>query len=178
MRRAFVLGILILVAAIASALPPRALPSFDVTASDGATKQAAQIARNGKWLLIFIKPNCPPCESLLSALESGPTQDGSRVAIIVKATTPNALAQLKARYPGIANSTWYADVHASAARSLEVPASPTTLAMRGSSIVWRLTGSISALPTDESSGIALSADATRDPKIRERALVNGWLMQP
>ena len=64
------------------------------------------------------------------------------------------------------------------ARSLEVPANPTTLGMRGSAIAWRLTGAISALPTDEASGIHLAADATRDPRVREHALLNGWLTQP
>jgi hypothetical protein len=178
MRRIAIIGLFILAAALAKAVPPRSLPTFDVTAGDGSTTQSAQIARNGKWLLIFVKPNCPQCETVLSALENGSTQDGSRVAIIVKAATTNGLAELKARYPKIANATWYADVHASAARSLEVPANPTTLGMRGSAIAWRLTGAISALPTDEASGIHLAADATRDPRVREHALLNGWLTQP
>jgi hypothetical protein len=178
MRRLTIVGILTVAAAMALAAPPRSLPSFDVTASDGSTKQSAQIVRNGKWLLVFVKANCPQCEALLSALEGGATQEGSRVVIIVKAPTANTLADLKARYPHIANASWYADVHASAARSLEVPASPTTLGMRGADVAWRLTGSISALPTDESSGIRLSQDAATDPHAREHSLLNGWLTQP
>jgi hypothetical protein len=178
MRRLAMMGILVAGAAMAAAAPPRVLPSFDVTAIDGSTKQAAQIARNGKWLLVFVKTNCPQCEQLLGTLESGSTQDGSRVVVIVKAQTANALADLKARYPHISNATWYADVHAVAARSLEVPASPTTFGMRGSAVAWRLTGGVSALPTDEASGIRITEDAATDPKVREHTLLNGWLEQP
>ena len=178
MRRMMVIAGLVAASAIALGMPPRNLPSFDVTAGDGATTQSAQIARSGKWLLVFVKPNCPQCEKLLATLESAATQEGSRVAIIVKAPTANALAELKAKYPKIANAAWYADVHASAARSLEVPASPTTLGMRGSQVAWRLTGAVSALPTDEASGIKLTSEATTDPRVREHALLNGWLTQP
>jgi hypothetical protein len=178
MRRFVMLSVLGIAAAVAAATPPRILPGFDVTSSDGSTKQSAQIARNGKWLLVFVKSNCPRCETLLSALESGSTQDGSRVVIIVKAQTPNALAGLKTRYPHIANAAWYADVHAAAARSLDVPASPTAFGMRGSTVAWRMTGGISALPTDETSGIRLTSDPATDPKVRERTLLNGWLTQP
>ena len=178
MRRLLLSALMGLAAAGALAVPPINLPSFDVTAGDGSTKQAAQIARNGKWLLVFVKANCPQCDALLSGLESAATQDGARVVIIVKAPTANTLAEMKARFSQIANSAWYADVHASAARSLEVPASPTTLGMRGSEVAWRMTGAVSALPTDESAGLRTAADATADPKVRERALLNGWLTQP
>jgi hypothetical protein len=179
MRNFVVMGTLALAAAVALAVPPpRTLPSFDVTAADGSTAQAAQIARNGKWLLIFVKPHCPQCDTLLASLDSASTQDGSRVAVLVKTGTPNALAEMRARYPHISKAAWYADVHASAARSLVVPASPTTLGMRGTAITWRLTGTISALPTDESSGIVLAGDAAANPRVRERTLVNGWLKQP
>jgi len=171
-------GVAIFTGASLAAPPPHALPSFDVTAADGSVTQTAQIARNGKWLLIFVKPNCPPCDSLLSVLDSDSTQDGSRVAVIVKAPSASSLAQLKLRYPRIAKSAWYADVHAKAASSLEVPASPTTLGMRGAQIAWRMTGSIAVLPTDESSGIAAGAAPEADPKMREHALVNGWLLHP
>lgn len=178
MRRLFALTMLLACAWTAHGAAPRILPAFDVTAIDGSTAQSAAIARKGKWLLVFVKTNCPQCESLLSALESGATQDGSRVVIVVKAPTANALASMKARYAKIPNATWYADVHAAAARSMEVPASPTTLGMRGSEVAWRLTGEISALPTDESSGITVAHDAAAEPKLREHALLNGWLTQP
>jgi len=179
MRKLVITGILVLAAAAAPAAPPpRTLPGFDVVAPDGSTAQAAQIARNGKWLLIFVKPHCPQCDTLLGTLDGASTQEGSRVAVIVKTGTPNGLAEMKAKYPHIAKAAWYADVHASAARSLVVPASPTTLGMRGTAIAWRLTGTISALPTDESSGIVLAGDAAADPRVRERTLVNGWLTQP
>lgn len=178
MRRIVTLALLAVAAAGAHAVQPGTLPGFDVTASDGSTRQSAQIARNGKWLLIFVKSNCPQCDTLLSALESAATQDGARVAIVVKAPTPNGLADLKARFPHIPNAAWYADVHAGAARSLEVPASPTTLGMRGTSVAWRLTGAISTLPTDEASGIPAPHDAAADPRMREHALLNGWLTQP
>lgn len=178
MRRLAMMAIICVAAAIAEAAAPGALPAFDVTSSDGSTVQSAQIARNGKWLLIFVKPNCPQCETVLSSLDSESTQDGSRVAIIVKSPSANALAQLKARYPRIPGAAWYADVHAGAASSLQVPASPTTLGMRGSTVAWRLTGAVTALPTDESSGIRLSSDAASDPHVREHALLNGWLTQP
>lgn len=177
MRRLVTLALLA-IAAAAHAVTPATLPSFDVTASDGSTTRSAQIARSGKWLLIFVKSNCPQCDTLLSALQSAATQDGARVAIVVKAPTANGLAQMKARFPLIANAAWYADVHASAVRSLQVPASPTTLGMRGSTVAWRLTGAISTLPTDEASGIAAPHDAAADPRARERTLLNGWLAQP
>jgi len=179
MRNLVVTGTLALAAAVAlAAPPPRTLPTFDVTAPDGSTAHAAQIARNGKWLLIFVKPHCPQCDTLLATLDSVATQEGSRVAVIVKAGTPNGLADLKAKYPHIAKSAWYADVHSSAAQRLMVPASPTTLGMRGTAVAWRLTGTISALPTDESSGIVMAGGAAADPRVRERTLVNGWLAQP
>ncbi len=169
------------IAAEIPATPVRSLPDFDVTAMDGSVTHTAQIVRNGKWLLVFVRPNCSPCTSLLSALDAASTQDGARIAVIVKATTPNILASLKAQYPHIPNAAWYADVHSKAASSLTVPASPTTLGMRQGTIAWRLTGAVASLPTGElSQPVAEKSPDGKpiDPLTRQRAIVNGWLKQP
>jgi hypothetical protein len=169
------------IAAEIPAAPIRSLPDFDVTAIDGSVTHTSQIVRSGKWLLVFVRPNCSPCTSLLSALDAAPTQDGARVAVIVKATTTNGLASLKAQYPHIPNAAWYADVHLKAASSLMVPASPTTLGMRQGTIAWRLTGAVSSLPTGElNQAVAQKTPDGKpiDPLTRQRAIVNGWLKQP
>ena len=44
------------------AAEPMHLPDFDLTAVDGRTVRSQDLERGGKWLLIYVQPNCRPCD--------------------------------------------------------------------------------------------------------------------
>ena len=119
----------------------RPLPDFAVTASDAATVSSAQLGDDHRWLLIYIRPDCAPCDSVVYLWSEGDAPAApARVRVIVGAASPATLAQVQARYPLLTGATWYADSNGEAARALGLTGAPVLLGMRGTAIAWTSQG--------------------------------------
>jgi len=135
---------LLTIAAVAGLLAPapagaadRPLPDFAVTASDAATVSSAQLGDADRWLLIYIRPDCAPCDSVVYLWSDGDAPAApSRVRVIVGAASPAVLAQVQAKYPLLNGAAWYADSNGEAARALGLTGAPVLLGMRGTAIAW------------------------------------------
>ena len=65
----------VLVCAIAASARPEAiermrLPVFQLTASDGRVMTTGEIVKAGRWLMIYVQPDCPRCVSARVSLTS------------------------------------------------------------------------------------------------------------
>lgn len=120
------------------------LPEAPLTAVDGRSMTTAQLVRPGKWLLIYIQPNCPPCETLLRLVKKSehPSMP-SRLAIVVGATRPAALRQGAAQFPDLDGAGWYADPNRGVLAPLELTGAPVVLGLNRDVIEWRLSGVLS-----------------------------------
>jgi hypothetical protein len=135
---------LFMIAAVAGLLAPapagaadRPLPDFAVTASDAATVSSAQLGDGDRWLLIYIRPDCAPCDSVVYLWSDGDAPAApSRVRVIVGTASAAVLAQVQARYPLLNGADWYADSNGEAERALGLTGAPVLLGMRGAAIAW------------------------------------------
>jgi hypothetical protein len=139
---------LFMIAAVAGLLAPasagaadRPLPEFAVVSSDAGTVSSAELGDGNHWLLIYIRPDCAPCDAVayLWAEGDGPAAP-ARVRVIVGAASPATLARVQASYPMLNGATWYADANGEAARALGLTSAPVLLGMRGTAIAWTSQG--------------------------------------
>ena len=145
-RAARYLGALVAVLAVALAgMPVRAmesgpLPAFEVTALDGVRVSSAGLARQGRWLLVYVQPGCVPCEGVLNLLkEDGAGGLPENVTVVASGTAEETRA-LAGLFPNLTRSAWYADPLGAARDRLGLQGVPMVLAMQGSTIEWSIAG--------------------------------------
>lgn len=125
------------------ALEPMSLPTFDLLTLDGAPANNTQLPGQGKWLLIYVRPKCAPCESLFTLLRKDPSLDLSqKVVVIFGGTIEEAKGMIK-RFPDLAPATWYADPQKNAFSQLKLQSAPVVLGVRQSTVEWSISGLIS-----------------------------------
>lgn len=120
----------------------RALPSFTIAAIDGAPVTSEALVRDGTWLLVYVQPRCPSCDVLLERLDSDERPSASRIVIVGGGMDTGAVKALADKYPNLKTSRWLADPERHVVETLDVQASPTALGLRGSTIAWRLAGTV------------------------------------
>jgi hypothetical protein len=139
---------LLMIAAIAGLLAPasagaadRPLPDFEVTSADAGTVSSAALGDASHWLLIYIQPDCAPCDAVADLWsDAKPPAPASRVRVVVAATSVERLPQVQARYPMLAGAAWYADSTGAAGRALGLTGAPALLGVRGETIAWTSLG--------------------------------------
>ena len=101
-----------LLASASAGAADRPLPDFAVTASDAATVSSAELGDGNHWLLIYMRPDCAPCDEVAYLWTEGDAPaPPSRVRVIVGAASPATLARVQASYPMLNGATWYADAN-------------------------------------------------------------------
>ena len=141
-NRLFMIAVaaVLLVAASAGAAD-RPLPDFTVSSSDAATVSSAALGAADHWLLIYVRPDCAPCDAVAYLWTDGDAPaPPSRVRVIVGAASPATLARVQASYPMLSGATWYADANGEAARARGRTGAPVLLGMRGAAIAWTSQG--------------------------------------
>jgi hypothetical protein len=150
-RHALVLVILV---AFASAAPhaaarrarqaqPIELPAFVVRTLDDAEAQSDQLSARRQWLLIYVQPNCKPCEEVFNAFkrESEEQPDlTQKVVVLVGGATVEEASMLAEHVPWLPRSSFYADPSKQAAAALSVKGAPTVYGVRQGKLEWELKG--------------------------------------
>jgi hypothetical protein len=118
------------------------LGDFALTALDGRTVQSSQLATADKWLLIYVKPNCRPCEELLRhfQIENPPADYARKVIVIVGGASPEELSRMAERTPWLPAESWYADGRNEAAQSLRAKGMPIVMGVLKRNVEWSLVG--------------------------------------
>lgn len=122
------------------ALEPAPLPSFEVTTMGGDTVLSDQISLQGKWLFIYIKPRCGPCDSLLNLLRAETMSSApQKIVIVVEGDVENA-KEMTRKYPDLIQAAWYADPAKSAFSQLRLQGAPVILGINEETIEWSVKG--------------------------------------
>ena len=120
-----------------AAAADRLLPDFEVASADAALVSSADLGDANRWLLIYIRPDCTPCDAVVNLwTDAEPPAAPARVRVIVGAASADTLPQVQARYPMLSGAGWYADPTGAAARALGLTGAPVLLGLRGGTIAW------------------------------------------
>jgi hypothetical protein len=122
------------------AIERRPLPDVILTALDGASVHAPTLASDERWLLIYVRPDCAPCQSVLQLVkvEEYPALPG-RMVIVVQGTVDQA-REMKAAFADLQDARWYADADGAAATALRIATTPTITGMLNTSMEWSVAG--------------------------------------
>lgn len=124
------------------AIEQRPLPAFQVLSLDGTTVDSAQLSAVERWLLIYVTPECSPCDRLLQALKAWRTpQLVERIVLIVGADAVPARAWVQDQLPAeISGVAWFADERGEAVQALRLQGAPVLLGIRQGRIEWEISG--------------------------------------
>jgi hypothetical protein len=140
--------------AVAGAPPP----AFQVATVDGVPTGSDRLPRQGRWLLVYVQPDCFPCESFLELFKQDqPTTLPQKIVVVVGGTVADARG-VRATFPDLAQASWYADTLNEAFGHLQLQGTPVMLGLRQDVIEWDLTG----VPADSRT---------------MRSIVNSWLQE-
>jgi hypothetical protein len=132
---------LALCAAIAGAIERKPLPSFALTALDGSAVGSADLPRNGEWLLIYVRPACAPCDTLLRAIDQAEAPIvAPRTVVVIGGVDAAAAVRLAGGFTSLNGAAWYADANSAMAHALPLAGAPVVFGMRGSMVEWSLAG--------------------------------------
>ncbi|HXH06873.1 MAG TPA: hypothetical protein VNI83_09820 [Vicinamibacterales bacterium] len=137
---AFILACLLGLAAPAAGARAPALPVFSLTAPDGREVASTALWSQGRWLIVYVAPDCPPCERLLRALAAWHLPLAGRAAVIVRGPADEARRLVGAAFPEEAGVAWYADPGGAAAAALRLDWNLAVAGVEAGEIHWLLTG--------------------------------------
>ena len=126
----------------ARAAGPSQLPDLELTNLDGSTiRTAAAMPMQGKWLLVYVRPNCAPCDALLGLVKKEEHPDlPQRMVIIEGGATPTDTGAARRQFKELSEARWYADETSKAWTALELSGVPMVLGMNDGMIQWSLGG--------------------------------------
>lgn len=144
-------GVLTLTSAQAQSQPPAGepqptpVPEVPLVGRDGTpVPGAAAFPLTGRWLLVVVRPNCAPCEALLTRIQGDAWTAVIPRLVIVTSGAPAAEAtRLATLNPSLEAAVWYADEPAGLATALHLQESPVVLAVNDRGIQWTLAGVLS-----------------------------------
>ena len=150
------LRIVVFAAAVAAALAgavavrasqPVPLPEFEIAQLDGTPVQSQSgLPSSGKWLIVYVRPNCAPCDRLLNLIKKD-AHPGlpSKMVVIAGGLDGLAATEARARFKELADAQWYTDRPGKAWVALKVFGVPMVFGVRDRTIEWSLSG---VLPSD------------------------------
>jgi hypothetical protein len=115
------------------------LPATAVQTTAGAVLPLNAIQPTAQWLLIYVLPDSPTSERLLSAMREWQLPSFERVVIVVGGDAAKASAFATADH-GLPSAQWTIDPERAAWRGLSINGAPTLLGIRAGSIEWRVAG--------------------------------------
>jgi hypothetical protein len=125
----------------ATPLPDLALMNLEGTALKGQTELPS-----GKWLLVYVQPNCRPCDRLLNLVKQDENPGlASRMVIVAGGVDRATAAAARDKLRDLADARWYTDQSGKASAALKMSGVPMVFGVRDKMIEWRLSG---VLPAD------------------------------
>lgn len=121
---------------------PSRLPDFELTTLDGgATRTAAAVPGQGKWLIVYVQPNCAPCDALLGLIKRDEHPDlPARMVIIDGGASAVSAGEARRQFAELSDARWYADTTGVGWTALDMSGAPMVFGMNDGMIQWRLSG--------------------------------------
>ena len=120
---------------------PAPLPDFKIINSAGQSVSSNTIAPGDRWLLIYIRPQCGPCRTVLNTLNQNvlPGVPGKSV-IILGGASVDETRSMAAAFPDLPFGQWYSDPQRSAYLQLALQGAPVVVGLQQNNIRWTLAG--------------------------------------
>lgn len=120
----------------------RPMPVFSVTRADDTEVLSTQLNTASQYLLIYVRPNCRPCDRLLELLAQWSTPElTSRVVFVYGGTGAAAAEYAAAHVPAEAGQALaYGDPENAALRALKLTGAPVIIGVRGGRLMWSVSG--------------------------------------
>jgi hypothetical protein len=140
--RTFIVSVALVLTAAAASAQDRALPDFLVRHPDGHEVASAVMSAQPKWLLVYLTPDCRPCNTFLRALPKWQSPGlAVRLVLVIAGPRTEAKAWLDKVLPADMEApTWYADPERAAAKALELTGAPVLVGVRNGILEWELGG--------------------------------------
>jgi hypothetical protein len=122
MIQAIGFSMLILVIVAASQSPAqeyKRLAEFVVETIDGRPIKAFELSSEDQWILVYVTPNCPNCQALLTQLNSTATPRLIQRTVIIVGDNLDEAKTLARSYPAL-SMPWYADTSKEARNHLKI----------------------------------------------------------
>ena len=137
----FALSVVFAVAPLDAQRTSRPLPPFKVYDAGAAPAASATLAAPGRVVVIYIKPDCRPCDQLLGALgRLGDPALTSRFVFVIGGSVADGSAFAARTLSDFGNATWFADADGEAWAALELKGLPVMMGVEGQRIEWTLRG--------------------------------------
>ena len=144
MRRALsclLAGLLVTVPSGTSAIERKPLPVFALVARDGSDVSSTDLARDGKWLLIYVRPGCEPCDTLLNTIDPQQQPETARhLVVVIGGVRPATADALASGFADLRGAVWYSDATDTMRAALSIGSAPVVFGMRRNIVEWSLTG--------------------------------------
>jgi hypothetical protein len=133
--------------ASATEKPAPLAPEFTVSALNGSAVKSSEIPVQQRSVLIYVVPNCHPCETLLNLINKKeyPDLPSKAVVIVGRANIAKAL-KVAGKFPDLDEASWYADPSRDAFSKLRLRGVPVILGLRHNQIAWRINGLLDGDP--------------------------------
>lgn len=125
--------------------PLEALPSFSLTALTGESVAVSTLQHQGHWLMLYLRPNCAPCETVLQSLagtERRQLQGGKPLLVVVRGHSTSEVTELRAKYPALGDAVWVLDQKGDGMKALKLASMPTLYALYDGGVAFTLPGTV------------------------------------
>ena len=142
-------GLVAALGALASGftLPPASapLPDFQVLSTSGQAKSSRQLSTRNKWLLIYVEPDCRPCEAALKVLDKDPalSNPAQKVIVVVGGRNAAETQRFARQFDWLPEASWFADANRQSATALARRGAPVIYGIQDNNIAWSVSGSLS-----------------------------------
>jgi hypothetical protein len=132
--------------AAAAVAPMRAiertkLPAFELIAASGQAVSSRTLIRDGRWLLVYVQPDCAACDTLLRLVSRAEhPQLAPRMVVVEYGAAADTVRAIAAQYPELEESRWLVDLSGTSKAPLQLTGTPAIYGMNGDTIEWSLAG--------------------------------------
>ena len=129
---------------LASGFTNRPWPDFPVVSTAGQSKSSRQLSTRNKWLLIYVEPDCRPCEAALKVLDQDPalSNPAQKVIVVVGGRNAAETQRFAQQFAWLPEASWFADANRQSATALGRRGAPIIYGIQDNQIAWSVSGSL------------------------------------
>lgn len=126
---------------------PAPLPQFSLTNTDGQPVDSSSLGASGHWLLVYAMPNAGGTHGLLKMFTKKglEVESFSNVIIVVSTADAGVVADLKEKFPELAEATWLMDGEWNMANAMGLRRFPVILALQDGKVEWDIIGVLGSI---------------------------------
>jgi hypothetical protein len=132
---------------LSSATPVETVTGVSLTDNTGQVVALADVKPVGRWVLLYLQPQCPTCEQLLQKFKKAALSPLvlARIFIAVRGDTQD-LQTVQQDFPELSAARWYTDPEGVGLTTLQLPGAPVIIGLKDEEVRWTFTGDRTSMP--------------------------------